>query len=184
MKQFILLVICALFVTEAYSQNGIHNYFSQTTGDYIQVGYGQNYILFRYPSPGNQFVRLNYISSDGGKLYYGNSNFQVVIANNSTQICVCTPQYANWYNYCGPVPTSDSFTNSGSTRKSTPTTSKCPWCNGTGRIAKDDHVTHYTSPDCDLYVKCGECGITYNRTYRNHYHLNCSKCGGTGKLVH
>ena len=63
MKRFILLIIGALLFSITHSQNSFHNYFSQTTADYIQIGYGQRYILFRYPSPNNQFVRLNYIGT-------------------------------------------------------------------------------------------------------------------------
>ena len=45
MKRFILLIIGALLFSITHSQNSFHNYFSQTTADYIQIGYGQRYIL-------------------------------------------------------------------------------------------------------------------------------------------
>lgn len=182
MKRFVLLIIGALFFSVAHSQNSFHNYFSQTTADYIQIGYGQGYILFRYPSPNNQFVRLNYIGTKGGMKYYGNDKFQAVVTNNSGQICICTAQYSNWYNYCGPVAAPTPYRQNDNRRSSTITSSKCPWCNGTGRITKNDHVTQYGLNDYSIEVKCGECGITYNKTYTNHYHLNCGHCGGTGKL--
>lgn len=184
MKRFILLIISVLFFSVAHSQNSFHNYFSQTTADYIQIGYGQKYILFRYPSPNNQFVRLNYIGTNEGMKYYGNNNFQVVVSNNSSQVCVCTAQYSNWYNYCGPVPAPDPYRQSNNGRNSTVTSSKkCPWCDGTGRITKDESVVNYVPNDYVVKVKCNECGIEYYKTYRNHYHLNCGHCGGTGKLT-
>lgn len=136
MKRFVLLIIGALFFSVAHSQNSFHNYFSQTTADYIQIGYGQGYILFRYPTPNNQFVRLNYIGTKGGMKYYGNDKFQAVVTNNSGQICICTAQYSNWYNYCGPVAAPTPYRQNDNRRSSTITSSKCPWCNGTGRIRR------------------------------------------------
>lgn len=182
MKKYILFIIGFFFITLGYSQSNFHNYFSQASGDYVQVGYGKGYILFRYPSPNNQFVRLEYLSSKDGMNYYGGNNFQVVIANNSSRVCVCTAQYSNWYNYCGPVPIPYPYSKGQNGRSSATTSSKCPWCNGSGRISKNEHVVQYGLNDYDLYVKCNECGETYNRTYRNHYHLNCGHCGGTGRL--
>ena len=182
MRRFILLSIGILLITAAYSQSSFHNYFSQTTGDYVQVGYGQGHILFRYPSPSNQFIRLNYIGAKGTMMYYGNDGFQVVVANNSSQVCVCTPQYAVWYNYCGPVPIPNPYGNGGNSHSPAVTSSRCPWCNGTGRITKNDHVPQYGLNSYNEYVKCNECGTTFNRTYTNHYHLDCGHCGGTGRL--
>lgn len=182
MKKIILLIICTFFISVAHAQNSFHNYFSQTTADYVQVGYGQRYILFRYPSPNNQFVRLNYIGAKGGMKYYGNNKFQVIVANNNSQVCIWTAQYVNWYNYCGPVPTPNPYIQNDYNRSSTIISSRCPWCNGTGRITKNDHVPQYGLSNYNIEVKCNECGTTFNKTYTNHYHLNCGHCGGTGKL--
>lgn len=180
MKKLVLLVIAALMLSVASAQSSFHNYFSQTTGSYIQVGFGNGYLLFKDLSVHTQFVRMNYISSKGGMKYYGNNRLQVVVKGGS--VCVCTAQSANWYNYCGPVPIPSPYVQGTSGGSAVRASGKCPWCNGKGRITKNDAVPQYGMNDCDVYVKCNECGTTYNSSYRNHYHLDCGKCGGTGRM--
>ena len=83
MKKLVLLVIAALMLSVASAQSSFHNYFSQTTGSYIQVGFGNGYLLFKDLSVHTQFVRMNYISSKGGMKYYGNNRLQVVVKGGS-----------------------------------------------------------------------------------------------------
>lgn len=188
MKKYLFLIIGLVFVLNIQAQS-VHNYFSPTTGDYVQIGYNKGYILYRVASPQYQFSRLNYLFSKNGLNYYGTQTFQVAITQDSGRACICTKNFARWYNYCGPVPTPNPFpSNSGyngggsSTRQVT--SSRCPWCNGTGRITKNDHVPQYTTNSITVDKRCSECGTTYCATYTNHYHLNCGKCGGTGKMTH
>lgn len=180
MKKVVLLVFALSVMVVLQAQSSFHNYFSQTTGDYVQVGYCNGYILYRYPTPTTQFTRLNYLGAKGGLNYYGSDSFQVAALPDGSRVCVITLQYTNWYNYCGPVPAPNPNLNSNPSPNYS--SSKCPWCNGTGRIAKNDHVPQYGMNSYDKYVKCPECGTTYNAVYTNHYHLNCGKCGGTGRL--
>lgn len=185
MRKLILTFLVAMVVSFSYAQSSYHNYFSSATGDYIQVGFGNGYVMFRLPSAGNPFVRLNYISTNNGFRYYGDKKFQLAVNGNSSQICAIMPQYKNWYNYCGPVPNSVSPTQQNNIRRNeTSTAIKCHFCNGTGRVAHNDHVPQYGTNDYTVSVKCSECGTTYMSTYTNHYHTNCGKCGGTGKIYH
>jgi len=142
--------------------------------------------MYRIPSVGNPFVRLNYITSKGGLRYYGDKKFQLAVNGNSSQICAVMPQYQNWYNYCGPVPnnlpTGQSNYNNRGASSTSQNVSKCFFCDGSGREVHNDHVPQYGTNSYDVYVKCNECGTTFNRAYTNHYHTDCRKCGGKGKV--
>ena len=58
---------------------------------------------------------------------------------------------------------------------------KCAYCNGTGRIVKNDNAPASFGLS-KANKKCNECGKTYDPTVFNHYHVQCGHCGGTGKM--
>ena len=56
---------------------------------------------------------------------------------------------------------------------------KCAYCNGIGRIEKNDNApASFGQSRADK--KCNECGKIYDPTVFNHYHVQCGHCGGTG----
>ena len=56
---------------------------------------------------------------------------------------------------------------------------KCAYCNGTGRIERNDNApASYGQTRANK--KCNECGKIYDPTVFNHYHVQCGHCGGTG----
>lgn len=162
-----------------------HNYYNAQVNLYVQVGFGGQVIQYRCPvGQTTPFVTLNFIGNQNGLAYYGNNNnFQVAINSNSTQVCVINNQGATWFNYVGPVAIPNPYVGVGTTptyNNGTQTKSRCSWCNGTGRITKNDHVTQYGSNDYTVTERCRECGYEYISTYTHHYHLDCGHCGGTG----
>lgn len=174
---FFLSVSCLSLKAQAY-----HNYFNPQMG-YVQIGFLGQYIHFRYASEGIPFTTLNHLGNQQGLVYYGNSQMQVAVNSNSSKVCVMSAQGSAWYNYVGPVPVPNPYGASSTYNNSNSQSgSKCPWCNGKGRITKNDHVTQYTSNDYTVTERCGECGYEFIRTYTNHYHLNCGHCGGTGYI--
>ena len=56
---------------------------------------------------------------------------------------------------------------------------KCPYCNGTGRIEKNDNAPA-SFGQSKANKKCSECDKIYDPTVFNHYHVQCGHCGGTG----
>lgn len=58
---------------------------------------------------------------------------------------------------------------------------KCAYCNGTGRIERNDNAPANFGID-KPQRKCNECGKWYNPNTFVHYHQVCGHCGGTGKL--
>lgn len=188
MKRFVFLIMGLVLAFNLHAQGGVHNYFNPTTGLYIQVGYNSGYILYRIASPQYQFTRMNYIGLQNGLNYYGTNSFQVAITKDSGKICVLANNMQQWFNYCGQVPTPNPYSGrsglNDNIRDREIITSKCPWCNGTGRITKNDHVPQYGLNNVTVEEKCRECGTRYYSTYTNHYHLDCGKCGGTGRLSH
>lgn len=185
MRKTLLLLLFFSFCSFTLKAQTFHNYFNTDWG-YVQIGFGGKVIQFRYPN-GSPFTILNIIGSQNGLTYYGNSNFQVAINGNSTQVCVINNQGSVWYNYVGPVPTPNPYGGTAPSYNSNNTISQskyeCPWCNGTGRITRNDHVTQYTTNSFIVTERCKECGHEYISTYTNHYHLDCSHCGGTGYIT-
>lgn len=56
---------------------------------------------------------------------------------------------------------------------------KCAYCNGSGRIEKNDNApTSFGQSRANK--KCNECGKIYDPTVFTHYHVQCGHCGGTG----
>lgn len=56
---------------------------------------------------------------------------------------------------------------------------KCAYCNGTGRIERNDNAPA-SFGQTRANKKCNECGKIYDPTVFNHYHVQCGHCGGTG----
>lgn len=56
---------------------------------------------------------------------------------------------------------------------------KCAYCNGTGRIEKNDNAPANFGTDRPKQ-RCNECGKWYDPDVFTHYHQQCSQCGGTG----
>lgn len=56
---------------------------------------------------------------------------------------------------------------------------KCAYCNGTGRIERNDNAPA-SFGQSKAKKKCNECGKIYDPTIFNHYHVQCGHCGGTG----
>ena len=56
---------------------------------------------------------------------------------------------------------------------------KCAYCNGTGRIERNDNAPA-SFGQSKANKKCNECGKIYDPTVFNHYHVQCGHCGGTG----
>lgn len=78
----------------------------------------------------------------------------------------------NYYNSRGNYNTGSSTTQT--TRKF-----KCAYCNGTGRIERNDNAPA-SFGQSKANKKCNECGKIYDPTVFNHYHVQCGHCGGTG----
>lgn len=90
--------------------------------------------------------------------------------NNSTQ-------WNNSYNNSGANPNNrNSYNNSSSpqTRQF-----KCTYCNGTGRIEKNDNAPANFGTDRPRQ-RCNECGKWYDPDVFTHYHQQCRHCSGTG----
>lgn len=181
--RYIFAMLLILVVGITLRAQSIHNYFSPTSGLYVQIGQTNNGLLFRIPNGRNSFVTLSFRGTQNGYNYYGSSTFQVAVQSDFSRLCILTNEVKEWYNYCGAVPVPNPYTGTGtdsSTRSATK--NKCPWCNGTGKITKNDHVPQYGTNSVNEYRRCNECGTEYNATYTNHYHLNCGHCGGRGYL--
>lgn len=56
---------------------------------------------------------------------------------------------------------------------------KCAYCNGTGRIEKNDNAPASFGNDRPKQ-KCTECGKWYDPDVFTHYHQQCRHCDGTG----
>lgn len=69
---------------------------------------------------------------------------------------------------------SQSETNRNSTRSF-----KCTYCNGAGRIEKNDNAPASFGTDRPRQ-KCNECGKWHDPNVVTHYHQQCRHCGGTG----
>ena len=82
-----------------------------------------------------------------------------------------------------PVVTpSPSQTPSTSVNSSQPTNNPraCVYCNGTGKIERNDNPPASFGTRTTSNRQCSECGKTYDPGTVNHYHIRCSHCGGTG----
>lgn len=56
---------------------------------------------------------------------------------------------------------------------------KCIYCNGTGQITKNDNASANFGIQ-KAKKQCPTCGEWYDPNARNHYHVRCGHCGGTG----
>lgn len=182
MKQFKFIAILLIFAVIAIKANSqsTHNYFTSDIypGLYAQITFGNNFILFNIPPNAN--TRLNYAYKKNNDLYYANRDFVVAISSNGAYMSTTLNGKAVRFSYVGPVnPQSNSYNGSGQNENST-RRDKCYFCNGTGKVVKNDHIPQYGGNDYYVYKKCGECGLEYNSTITNHYHATCPKCFGKG----
>ncbi len=69
--------------------------------------------------------------------------------------------------------------NSNSPRTQTSSKFKCAYCNGTGRIERNDNAPASFGTDRPRQ-RCNECGKWYDPNVVTHYHQQCRHCGGTG----
>lgn len=58
---------------------------------------------------------------------------------------------------------------------------KCAYCNGTGRIEKNDNAPASFGLEKSK-KQCPECGKWYDPSVFVHYHIECRHCGGTGLM--
>lgn len=122
--------------------------------------------------------------------YYADAN------KNMKQVCELSSQYGfDTFVYPmsmngDPTPqnnssaTSYNNTTSGSSNSNSPRTQisskfKCAYCNGTGRIEKNDNAPASFGTDRPRQ-RCNECGKWYDPNVVTHYHQQCRHCGGTG----
>lgn len=95
-------------------------------------------------------VRNQWVNSQGNNSYHPNNSN---IENRSADSGSYTPQPARKF--------------------------KCAYCNGTGRIERNDNAPA-SFGQSKANKKCNECGKIYDPTVFNHYHVQCGHCGGTG----
>ena len=81
----------------------------------------------------------------------------------------------------GQSPNTNATGNSNSSSSTTQAARKfkCAYCNGTGRIERNDFAPASFGQK-KANKKCNECGKIYDPTVFNHYHIQCGHCGGTG----
>lgn len=112
------------------------------------------------------------------------SSYQI---NNNTSP---NPQYNGGYDYgtgANPQPTYNSpsctIQNNSSSQSNSQTqqtnTRRCVYCNGTGRIEKNDNAPANFGTDRPKQ-RCNECGKWYDPDVFTHYHQQCRQCSGTG----
>ncbi len=131
------------------------------------------------------------VTSKGGTRY----KFKRIHAPQGITTCSIVRNNNSWNNstyypdYTGNAPAYPSYTpsngntnnsnNNHNTSPAPPQKHKCSWCNGTGKITKDDNAPP-TFGINHPRKQCPTCGKWYDPNVFNHYHLNCHHCGGTG----
>lgn len=80
----------------------------------------------------------------------------------------------------GQFQNSNGSTNSRSTTQNAGREFKCAYCNGAGKIEKND-IAPASFGQSRPKQRCNECGKLYDPTTFTHYHVVCGHCGGTGK---
>lgn len=75
----------------------------------------------------------------------------------------------------------NSVVGSSNSQRVEPKKLKCHYCNQTGMITRNDNAPAsfgISQPK----KQCSTCGEWFDPTVRNHYHIKCSHCNGTGFL--
>lgn len=125
-----------------------------------------------------RFVRIdkNEIlkSYDNGSIINSNGNINNTNSNNQGS----SYQGNNGYQSNSPYNNRGNSTN-GRTTTQPLRQFKCAYCNGTGRIERNDNAPA-SFGQARVNKKCSECGKIYDPTVFNHYHQQCRHCGGTG----
>lgn len=88
-----------------------------------------------------------------------------------------TPNNISSSNNYNNSPYSSSSSNHSHTTQSS--NRKCVYCNGTGQITKNDNASANFGIQKSK-KQCPTCGEWYDPNARNHYHVRCGHCGGTG----
>lgn len=105
---------------------------------------------------------------------YGADTFVYPMSRNGDP----TPYNSSSSNsYCGSSSVSSSNSNTSETQTSS--RRKCVYCNGTGRIEKNDNAPANFGTDRPRQ-RCNECGKWYDPDVFTHYHQQCRHCSGTG----
>lgn len=174
----------------SYAQRGTSHYFFSPNSNppYVMVTVWDGYMLmgFNPVAP----IRVNMVKRDGRSLTYQGGDLIVIMASDMSMMTAGrVGGNGLTYTYCGPAGGGNAVSPSGQVppaarrADSGPRTYKCQFCNGTGKVVKNDHVPQYGSNSYSIEVRCNECGTVYNSTYTNHYHMGCSHCGGTGQIT-
>ena len=107
-------------------------------------------------------------------------------SSSESEISPYTPpntpnEYNNEFNKDGSKhnSASNSHSNSNSNASTPARKFKCAYCNGTGRIEKNDNAPASFGTDRPKQ-RCNECGKWYDPNIFTHYHQTCRLCGGTG----
>lgn len=185
---FVVLFTSIVGACNIFAQDS-HNYFTSQVypGVYARIIYGNNSILFTYPP--NQYSRLNYVGHNNGINYYASGNLKVGVAKNGAFITTVVKGKTVVFNYIGPT---SSYTGAGkgysspsynnSTNNSSSRRYKCHFCDGTGKVTVNAHITQYSMPDYYVYKTCPICNFEYNATTTDHRHDTCSHCFGKGYI--
>ena len=177
-----MLVILIMVSTIKVRAQSVYNYFSREIGAYAQVTFGQNCILFSIPPNGN--IRLNFSEQKNNMLFYSYNDFIVAMSSDASYLSVISNGQVTRFTCVGPVSERGNFnrTTHGENDNSDiySRKQKCYFCNGTGKVTKNDQIPQYSTNDYYVYKTCSECGWEYNSTITNHYHATSSNCSGKG----
>lgn len=134
------------------------------------MGWGGNNTTFYYYVDANKNMKQVCESV----FPYGADTFVYPMSRNGDP----TPHNSSSSNsYCGSSSVSSSNSNTSQTQTSS--RRKCVYCNGTGRIEKNDNAPANFGTDRPRQ-RCNECGKWYDPDVFTHYHQQCRHCGGTG----
>lgn len=185
--KLLFLVVASIFCALTAKAQESHNYFTTEVypGLYSRIIFGNDHILFSYPP--NQYVRLNYSGTKNGYTYYTYNGFTVAVTQNGSAISTISNGNVVRFNYVGPTSAYTGTNAQGSSTRSrqnsvTGRQHKCHFCNGTGKVTKNDSRPQYSTNDYYVYKTCSECGEKYNDTFVHHYHISCSNCYGKGYI--
>lgn len=160
------------FTEDGISVNGVQQPYVRTSGIWkvyggSSMGFGGSNTVFYYYVDGNKNMKqVCELASP-----YGFDTFVYPMSRNGDPT---------------PMGNNGGYVNSNGINNSTGTGStarparqfKCAYCNG-GRIERNDNAPA-SFGQTRANKKCNECGKVYDPTVFNHYHVQCSHCGGTG----
>lgn len=181
LRYFLAMFACWISVGITDAQT-VHTYFSKDVypGLYAQVMFGYKHIMLR--TQGN-YVRFEFLHEQNNILYYSDGNYVAAITTNGSAMSLANANQVVSFSYVAPVTNSSPYSVPSQNRSSdTVPRNKCHFCNGTGKVVKNDHITQYGLSDYETYTTCPECGFRYCSTRTNHYHTTCSKCFGKGYI--